>query len=112
MVLDKALGLLEYSGRIWGAIFEIESKGHQQADDVPSSIIKSCRHATHNIPIPEGINAYKLYLDIPYTRVVGVGKVYNLLDVMLHNARIPPNHMKVSIDVAIDDNSLLPFCPD
>ncbi|KAF1863072.1 hypothetical protein Lal_00018919 [Lupinus albus] len=55
----------------------------------------------------KGINTYKLYLDIPSKRVVGVGKVHKLLDVMLHNARPPPNHVKVATDVAIDDDALL-----
>ncbi|KAF1892784.1 hypothetical protein Lal_00046729 [Lupinus albus] len=76
VVLDKALGLPEYSGRIRGAKFG-------------------------------GINSCILLLDIPSTQVVGVGKVHNTLNVMLHNARIPPNHVKVTIDIAIEDDILL-----
>ncbi|KAF1892942.1 hypothetical protein Lal_00048541 [Lupinus albus] len=28
---------------------------------------------------------------------------------MLHNSRIPPNHLRVTIDIEIEDNALLPF---
>ncbi|KAF1884349.1 hypothetical protein Lal_00033523 [Lupinus albus] len=48
-------------------------------------------------------------MDIQSRRVMGVVKVHNIPDVMLHNACIPPNHVKVSIDIAIDGDSLLPI---
>ncbi|KAF1868082.1 hypothetical protein Lal_00034024 [Lupinus albus] len=46
---------------------------------------------------------------IPFTRVVGVGTVHNTPDAMLHNASIPPNHVRVAIDIAIEDDTLLPI---
>ncbi|KAF1884518.1 hypothetical protein Lal_00028396 [Lupinus albus] len=117
-----ALGLLEYSSRIRGTIFEVskrkclprqkretkgdlsrmqnqldilmqrfnefersmknkESEGHQQGD-IPSSINGSCTHATLSIPSPE------------------------MLCSITH---IPPNHVKIAIDVVIDDCALLPI---
>ncbi|KAF1879819.1 hypothetical protein Lal_00037322 [Lupinus albus] len=42
-------------------------------------------------------------------RVVGVGTMHNTPDAMLHNARIPPNHVKVAIDIEIEDDALLPI---
>ncbi|KAF1870555.1 hypothetical protein Lal_00025725 [Lupinus albus] len=78
VVLDKALVVLEYSRRIWGAGFW-------------------------------GINTYKLFLDIPSWRLVGVCKVHNTSDATMHNACIPPNHVKVAIDIAIYDDALLPI---
>ncbi|KAF1874085.1 hypothetical protein Lal_00041529 [Lupinus albus] len=131
VVLEKALGLPQYSSRIRGAGFGVdkrtlklrekratkfvvadlesrlddltqrfielehsmkskEPEGHQQAVDVPSLGISSC----------------KLFLDILSP---GVGTVHNTPNVMLHNARIPPNHVKVAIDIAIEDDALLPI---
>jgi len=41
---------------------------------------------------------------------VGVGKVFNTRDAtMLHNSPIPPNHVKVMIDVVVDREALLPI---
>ncbi|KAF1862505.1 hypothetical protein Lal_00024462 [Lupinus albus] len=91
-VLDKALGLPQYFGRIRGVVLS-----------------ESCTHPRHNIRIPKGNNSCKLFLDIPFTRVVGVGMVHNAPDAMLHNACIPSNHVRVAIDTAIEDNALLPI---
>ncbi|KAF1866169.1 hypothetical protein Lal_00031473 [Lupinus albus] len=49
----------------------------------------------------------KLFLDIPCTRVVSIGTVHNTRDAMLHHARIPPNHVRVAIDIEIEDDALL-----
>ncbi|KAF1893101.1 hypothetical protein Lal_00015302 [Lupinus albus] len=49
----------------------------------PSLIIVTNLYVLNNV---WGINTCKLYLDIPSKRVVGVGKVHNLPDAMLHNA--------------------------
>ncbi|KAF1892998.1 hypothetical protein Lal_00024128 [Lupinus albus] len=35
--------------------------------------------------------------------------VHNTQDTMLHNSRIPPNHVRVTIDIEIEDNALLPI---
>ncbi|KAF1892906.1 hypothetical protein Lal_00039980 [Lupinus albus] len=35
--------------------------------------------------------------------------VHNTQDAMLHNSRIPPNHVRVTIDIEIEDNALLPI---
>ncbi|KAF1877161.1 hypothetical protein Lal_00015823 [Lupinus albus] len=39
----------------------------------------------------------------------GVGEVHKLPYVMLYNTRLPLNHVKVAIDVAKDDDALLPI---
>ncbi|KAF1868169.1 hypothetical protein Lal_00018686 [Lupinus albus] len=58
------------------------------------------------------INNWKLFLDISCTRVVAIGMVYNKKDAMIHNAQIPSNHLKVSIDISIEDDALLPIPVD
>ncbi|KAF1892873.1 hypothetical protein Lal_00043236 [Lupinus albus] len=35
--------------------------------------------------------------------------VHNTQDAMLHNSRIPPNYVRVTIDIEIEDNALLPI---
>ncbi|KAF1877063.1 hypothetical protein Lal_00033616 [Lupinus albus] len=86
-----------------------EPQGHQKVGDVPSIVSETCTHPRPNISILEGTSSCKLFLDIPYTRVVRVGTVHNTLDSMLHNARIPPNHVKVAINIAIENDALLPI---
>ncbi|KAF1871036.1 hypothetical protein Lal_00020770 [Lupinus albus] len=53
------------------------------------------------------INNCKLFLDISYTRAVGIDTMYNTHDAMIHNAQIPSNHLRVSIDISIEDGALL-----
>ncbi|KAF1874335.1 hypothetical protein Lal_00013778 [Lupinus albus] len=38
--------------------------------------------------------------------------VYNTQDAMIHHAQIPSNHLKVSIDISIEDDALLPIPVD
>ncbi|KAF1888508.1 hypothetical protein Lal_00011281 [Lupinus albus] len=57
----------------------------------------------------EIINNCKLFLEIPCTRELAIGTVYNTRNVMLHNAQIPSNHVRVSIDISIEDDALLPI---
>ncbi|KAF1870842.1 hypothetical protein Lal_00030152 [Lupinus albus] len=66
-----------------------------------------------NFSIHEGIiNNCKLFLDTPCTHAVGIGSVYNKQDAMIHNAQTPSNHLKVSIDISIEDDALLPIPDD
>ncbi|KAF1864900.1 hypothetical protein Lal_00031865 [Lupinus albus] len=58
------------------------------------------------------INNCKLFLDTPCTRAVAIGTVYNTHDAMIHHAQIPSNHLKVSIDISIEDDALLPIPVD
>ncbi|KAF1891478.1 hypothetical protein Lal_00012366 [Lupinus albus] len=51
-------------------------------------------------------------MDIPCTRAVGIGTVCNTRDGMIHNAQIPSNHLRVSIDISIEDDALLPMLVD
>ncbi|KAE9598598.1 hypothetical protein Lalb_Chr15g0082691 [Lupinus albus] len=74
-----------------------------------STIVKeSFKHPRNHIPIPEGIlNNCKLFLDTPCIRVVAIGTVYNTQHAIIHHAQIPSNHLKVSIDISIEDDALL-----
>ncbi|KAF1868187.1 hypothetical protein Lal_00018706 [Lupinus albus] len=55
------------------------------------------------------INNCKLFLDTLCTRAVAIGTVYNTQNAMIHHAQIPSNHWKVSIDLSIEDDALLPI---
>ncbi|KAF1881729.1 hypothetical protein Lal_00032200 [Lupinus albus] len=43
---------------------------------------------------------------------VVIGTVYNTQDAIIHHAQIPSNHLKVSIDISIEDDALLPIPVD
>ncbi|KAF1891592.1 hypothetical protein Lal_00042587 [Lupinus albus] len=58
------------------------------------------------------INNCKLFLDRPCTGVVGIGTLYNKQDAMIQNAQIPSSYLKVSIDISIKDDALLPIPDD
>ncbi|KAF1866151.1 hypothetical protein Lal_00031455 [Lupinus albus] len=75
-------------------------EGHQA-----STVNESFTHPRLHIPIPKRINSCKLFLDIPCTQVLGTGMVHNTRDAMLHNAQFPSNHVRVSIDIVIDEHS-------
>ncbi|KAF1883669.1 hypothetical protein Lal_00012586 [Lupinus albus] len=62
--------------------------------------------------LEEIINNCKLFLDIPCTRAVRISTVYNTHDAMIHNAQTPSNHLRVSIDISIEDDALLPIHVD
>ncbi|KAF1892979.1 hypothetical protein Lal_00008022 [Lupinus albus] len=40
---------------------------------------------------------------------MGIDTVYNTRDAMIHNAQIPSNHLRVSIDISIKDDVLFPI---
>ncbi|XP_057415079.1 uncharacterized protein LOC130709958 isoform X2 [Lotus japonicus] len=61
--------------------------------------------------IPMGTTCCSLCLELPYWRVVAKGKVYNTLGDTIHNCPLPTGYVKVSIDVAIEDDAKLPV-PD
>ncbi|KAF1896017.1 hypothetical protein Lal_00033457 [Lupinus albus] len=76
-----------------------------------STIVKeSFTHPSNHIPILDGIiNNCKLFLDTQCIRAVEIGTVYNTQDAIIHHAKIPLNHLKVSIDISIEDDALLPI---
>ncbi|KAF1896270.1 hypothetical protein Lal_00018550 [Lupinus albus] len=55
----------------------------------------------------KGVNTCQLYLDISSGGLGGICKVHNFLEIMLHNAHLPVNHVKFGINIAIDDDALL-----
>ncbi|KAF1863046.1 hypothetical protein Lal_00018891 [Lupinus albus] len=73
-----------------------------------TTVNESFTHPRHFIPILEGIiNNCKLFLDIHLP--VGIGTMYNTRDAMIHNAQIPSNHLRVSIDISNEEDVLLPI---
>ncbi|KAI5442865.1 hypothetical protein KIW84_011769 [Lathyrus oleraceus] len=60
---------------------------------------------------PEGISSCQLYLSSPTYRLVGKGKVHNTSGDLLHHRPLPDGHLKVSVDVVLDKDALLPI-PD
>ncbi|KAI5445665.1 hypothetical protein KIW84_013767 [Lathyrus oleraceus] len=60
---------------------------------------------------PEGITPCQLYLSSPTYRIVGKGKVHNTSGELLHHNPLPVGYMKVSIDLVLDTDALLPL-PD
>ncbi|KAI5411375.1 hypothetical protein KIW84_056453 [Lathyrus oleraceus] len=60
---------------------------------------------------PEGISPCQLYLSSPTYRMVGKGKVYNTSGELLHHNPLPMGYMKVSVDLVLDTDALLPL-PD
>ncbi|KAI5405755.1 hypothetical protein KIW84_052498 [Lathyrus oleraceus] len=53
----------------------------------------------------------ELYLSSPTYRLVGKGKVHNTSGDLLHHRPLPDGHLKVSVDVVLDKDALLPI-PD
>ncbi|KAI5441465.1 hypothetical protein KIW84_010802 [Lathyrus oleraceus] len=60
---------------------------------------------------PEGITPCQLYLSSPTYRMVGKGKVHNTSGELLHHNPLPVGYMKVSVDLILDTDALLPL-PD
>ncbi|KAI5398213.1 hypothetical protein KIW84_063849 [Lathyrus oleraceus] len=60
---------------------------------------------------PEGITPCQLYLSSSTYRIVGKGKVHNTSGELLHHNPLPVGYMKVSVDLVLDTDALLPL-PD
>ncbi|KAE9588819.1 hypothetical protein Lalb_Chr22g0359551 [Lupinus albus] len=81
-----------------------------EGPEASTTVKESFTHPTNHIPIPERIiNNCKLFLDTPCTRAVAIDMVYNTQEAIIHHAQIPSNHLKVSIDISIEDDALLPI---
>ncbi|KAF1872324.1 hypothetical protein Lal_00016622 [Lupinus albus] len=92
---------------------KMESGKFVEGPEASTTVKESFTHPRNHIPIPEGIiNNCKLFLDTPCTRAVAIGTVYNTHDAKIHNAQIPSNHLRVSIDISIEDDALLPIAVD
>ncbi|KAF1867861.1 hypothetical protein Lal_00012757, partial [Lupinus albus] len=132
VLLEKALGLPQYLGRIHDAGFGASkqfvtpsTKRLTKADAVVMQdkyyslaeqfhTMEKRMEAGKFVEGPEAsttgiINNCKLFLDTPCTRAVAIGTVYNTHDAIIHHAQIPSNHLKVSIDISIEDDALLPI---
>ncbi|KAF1892344.1 hypothetical protein Lal_00010809 [Lupinus albus] len=99
VILEKPLGLRQYPGRIRGAGFGASKQ--------------FLAHSAKRLTKADGIiNNCKLFLDTPCARAVGIGSMYNTQDAMIHNVQIPSNHLKVSIDISIEYDALMPIPVD
>ncbi|KAI5397713.1 hypothetical protein KIW84_063508 [Lathyrus oleraceus] len=101
-VLSRVLNVPEYSGRVRG----IERKGASEAKDTSDRASINCQPK-----FPEGISPCQLYLSSPTYRIVGKGKVHNTSGELLHHNPLPVGYMKVSVDLVLDTDALLPL-PD
>ncbi|KAF1855110.1 hypothetical protein Lal_00022927 [Lupinus albus] len=91
----------------------MEADKFVEGPEASTTVKEIFTHPRNHIPIPEEIiNNCKLFLDTPYTRAVAIGMVYNTQDAIIHHAQIPSNHLKVSIDISIEDDPLLPILVD
>ncbi|KAF1866254.1 hypothetical protein Lal_00024257 [Lupinus albus] len=80
-----------------------------EGPEASTTVKESFTHPRNHIPIPEGIiNNCKLFMKTPCTRAVEIGTVYNTQVAIIHHAQIPSNHLKISIDISIEDDALLP----
>ncbi|KAJ1384989.1 Ulp1 protease family, C-terminal catalytic domain [Sesbania bispinosa] len=58
--------------------------------------------------IPEGVTPCDLYTNNPTYHLVGRGSVYNQLGDTLHNRPLPPEHVRVGVEIVLDGNAPLP----
>ncbi|KAI5407448.1 hypothetical protein KIW84_053636, partial [Lathyrus oleraceus] len=81
-------------------------KGSSQLKETSEKASINCQNK-----FPEGISSCQLYLSSPTYRLVGKGKVHNTSGDLLHHRPLPDGHLKVSVDVVLDKDALLPI-PD
>ncbi|XP_058760680.1 uncharacterized protein LOC131634023 isoform X2 [Vicia villosa] len=62
--------------------------------------------------LSEGISPCQLYLSSPTYWMVGKGKVHNTLGELLHTRPLPTGCLKVSVDIALEKDALLPHPDD
>ncbi|KAI5445761.1 hypothetical protein KIW84_013841 [Lathyrus oleraceus] len=123
-VLSRVLNVPEYSGRVRGKGFGVtpssfykkpktkilptkrEERCASEAKDTSDRASINCQPK-----FPEGISPCQLYLSSPTYRIVGKGKVHNTSGELLHHNPLPVGYMKVSVDLVLDTNALLPL-PD
>ncbi|KAI5432324.1 hypothetical protein KIW84_036169 [Lathyrus oleraceus] len=125
-VLSRVLNVLEYSGRVRGKGFGVtpssfykkpkqkilptkryrEERCGSKAKDTSDRASINCQPK-----FPEGITPCQLYLSSPTYRIVGKGKVHNTSGELLHHNPLPVGYMKVSVDLVLDTDALLPL-PD
>ncbi|KAI5432323.1 hypothetical protein KIW84_036169 [Lathyrus oleraceus] len=123
-VLSRVLNVLEYSGRVRevmetlaelrAQVLELQKENARYREERCGSKAKdtSDRASINCQPkFPEGITPCQLYLSSPTYRIVGKGKVHNTSGELLHHNPLPVGYMKVSVDLVLDTDALLPL-PD
>ncbi|KAF1863286.1 hypothetical protein Lal_00031371 [Lupinus albus] len=121
VVLKKALGLPQYPGRIRRAGFRVNKRTLKLLDKRATKVVvANLQNKFEDLSKrflemerllrskdAEGHQASIVNENIPCTRTIGIGTVHNTQDVMLHNAQIQSNHVRVLIDIVIEDDALL-----
>ncbi|KAI5423840.1 hypothetical protein KIW84_030168 [Lathyrus oleraceus] len=87
------------------ARYREESRGSEAKDTSDRASI-NCQPK-----FPEGITPCQLYLSSPTYRIIGKGKVHNTSGELLHHNPLSVGYMKVSVDLVLDTDALLPL-PD
>ncbi|KAI5436677.1 hypothetical protein KIW84_022982 [Lathyrus oleraceus] len=102
-ILSRALDVPEYSGR---------ERERDRAAGFKDTSDKDSINCNFQPTIPEGISPCHLYLARPTYRMVGKGKVHNNLGELLHTKPLPTGSLKVSVDIALEKDALLPHPDD
>ncbi|KAI5398000.1 hypothetical protein KIW84_063708 [Lathyrus oleraceus] len=95
-------------------VLELQKENARYREERRGSEAKDTSHrASINCQpkFPEGITPCQLYLSSPTYRIVGKGKVHNTSGELLHHNPLPVGYMKVSVDLVLDTDALLPL-PD
>ncbi|XP_058783948.1 uncharacterized protein LOC131658698 [Vicia villosa] len=91
---------------------EREKELREQASGCKATSDKGSICCNFQPDLPEGISPCQLYLSSPTYRMVGKGKVHNTLGELLHTKPLPTACLKVSVDIALEKDALLPHPDD
>ncbi|KAI5436676.1 hypothetical protein KIW84_022982 [Lathyrus oleraceus] len=117
-ILSRALDVPEYSGRqtleaLKAEVLELrKERERDRAAGFKDTSDKDSINCNFQPTIPEGISPCHLYLARPTYRMVGKGKVHNNLGELLHTKPLPTGSLKVSVDIALEKDALLPHPDD
>ncbi|KAI5439838.1 hypothetical protein KIW84_025268 [Lathyrus oleraceus] len=106
--------VMETLAELRAQVLELQKENARYREEMRGSEAKdtSVRASINCQPkFPEGITPCQLYLSSPTYRIVGKGKVHNTSGELLHHNPLPVGYMKVSVDLVLDTDALLPL-PD
>ncbi|KAJ1397524.1 Ulp1 protease family, C-terminal catalytic domain [Sesbania bispinosa] len=91
----------------WSLKYPCSVFGHVISGGNKGEASKSDKYSSPPI-IPEGVTPCDLYTDNPSYHLVGRGSVYNQLGDTLHNRPLPPEHVRVGVEIILDGNAPFP----
>ncbi|KAI5419106.1 hypothetical protein KIW84_043338 [Lathyrus oleraceus] len=109
-LLSRVLNVPEYSGRVRGKSFGVTPSSFYRKSKTKNPTNKEVMETLAELRA-QGITPCQLYLSSPTYRIVGKGKVHNTSGELLHHNPLPVGYMKVSVDLVLDTDMLLPL-PD